>query len=445
MGDAGLSNRFDERFAHVVERLPLAGHRVVVAFSGGLDSTLLLHALDRYTPPLALTAIHFDHGLHGDSADWAAHCAAVAAALDIEFESRRLELGDVRGESLEAVAREARYDAFRQIVGPGDVVVTAHHADDQLETVLLRILRGAGVRGLTAIHEVGALGQGRLARPLLGFTRAEIEAEATRMGLGWLDDPSNADTRFDRNFLRARILPLLRERWPRAGLTATRTARLMAEAETVLGEVAEVDLAVAAEDERISIDRLAALSEPRLNNALRHFIRGRNLPVPNAVQLAELTKALGVRDDAEVVVSWPGAEARIYRRQLYLLAPKVTVPGEPGRVDVESAFAFPAGELKLVPSDGYGIPDRWARSGLDVAFRYGGERFQPQGSRHHKSLKQWFQEAGIVPWMRGAVPLLYHDHELVAVGDICLAADLPQEIEDGPFWRPEWSGHARLR
>jgi len=444
MGDAGTSNRFAERFVEVIERLALSRHRVVVAFSGGLDSTLLLHALDRYTPELALTAIHFDHGLHADSAEWAARCRAVAASLDIEYVDRKLELGDVQGESLEALAREARYAALERFVGPGDVVVTAHHADDQLETVMLRLLRGSGVRGLTAIHEVGPLGQGLLARPLLGFTRAELEAEAALLGLGWLEDPSNVDTRFDRNFLRVRVLPTLRERWPQAALTAGRLARLMAEAETVLGEVAEVDLTLATDGERVSIDRLAALSEPRLNNALRHLIRDRNLPVPNAVQLAELKKALGARDDAEVVVRWPGAEARIYRRQLYVLPPIDAARGANGRIDVGTAFSFPAGELRLVQSNEYGIPDQWARAGLDVAFRHGGERFRPEGSAHHKSLKQWFQEAGIVPWMRSAVPLLYHGEQLVAVGDICLAADLPRGTDDGPFWRPQWSDHAAL-
>jgi tRNA(Ile)-lysidine synthase len=428
----------------VIERLPGSLQRVVVAFSGGLDSTLLLHALHRHEPALPLSAIHFDHRLHRDSSDWAAHCAAVADSLDILLITESLELGSLTGESLEAVAREARYARLEALIGPGDVVVTAHHADDQLETVLMRLLRGSGVRGLTAIHAIGTLGQGLLARPLLTFTRAEILAEATRLGLDWLEDPSNGDTRFDRNFLRARILPALRERWPQAGQTAQRLARLMVEAETVLGEVATADCQAAVVDGRISVDRLAALSEPRVNNALRHFVRQQHLPVPNAAQLAELREALGARDDAEVIVCWPGAVARLYRRQLHLLAPTESGLNERGRIDTGSRFSFAEGELGLVQANDYGIPDRWARAGLDVQFRQGGERFRPRGSRHHKSLKQWFQEAGIVPWMRNAVPLLYHDDELVAVGDICLAADLPQGADDGPFWRPEWHGHADL-
>ena len=445
MRDSGTSSSFSDRFDAAVERLSIAGHSVVVAFSGGLDSTLLLHALNRSKSSASLKAIHIDHGLYADSADWSAHCALVAKSLDIELVTRKLELTQAPGQSLEAVAREARYAALADAIGLGDVVVTAHHADDQLETVLMRMLRGTGVRGLTAIHATMPFGDGVLARPLLDFTRAEIEAEATRLGLGWLEDPSNADTRFDRNFVRARILPALRERWPQAAVTASRLARQMAEAESVLGEVAAADLAPAAGLERISVDLLTALSEPRLNNVLRHAVREQHLPVPNAVQLAELRRALVAREDSEVVVRWPGAEARIYRRKLYLLLPAESEASKTGRIDTGSIFSLADGELCLVAAEAYGIPDRWARNGLDVAFRAGGERFRPQGSQHHKLLKQWFQEAGIVPWMRATVPLLYHGDELVAVADICLADNLPQGEGDGPFWRPVWSSRPQLQ
>ncbi|HUF71991.1 MAG TPA: tRNA lysidine(34) synthetase TilS [Gammaproteobacteria bacterium] len=445
MGDSDTSRAFTERFDAAVERLGLAGRRVLVAFSGGLDSTLLLHALDRSALPREIAAIHVDHGLHEDSAAWSTHCAGVAKTLGIGFVTRRLALAPSAGESVEAAAREARYAVLAEAVGPGEVVVTAHHADDQLETVLLRLMRGTGVRGLTAIRDSSPLGPGWLARPLLGFSRAEIEAEAERQGLGWLEDPSNADTRFDRNFLRAKVLPALRERWPKAGFAAARLARQMVEADTVLSEVAAGDLAAADELERIPVDLLESLSEPRRGNALRHAVRALGLPLPSATQLAELMRVLDARDDAEVVVGWPGAEARVFRRRLYLKTPGHAEPPQPGRIDKSCAFRFADGELRLVAADGYGIPDRWARGGLTVAFRRGGERFRPNGSRHHKTLKHWFQEAGIVPWMRPAVPLLYHERQLVAVGDLCLADDLPQSPADAPFWRPVWSGHSRLR
>ena len=445
MGDSATPGSFSKRFDAVVDRLSLANHRVVVAFSGGLDSTLLLHALHRSAAIESLAAIHVEHGLHEDSADWSAHCASVAKSLDIDFVTCKLDLKLESGQSLESIAREARYAALVDAIGPGDIVLTAHHADDQLETVLMRLLRGTGVRGLTAIHAVRPFGAGRLARPLLDFTRAEIAAEATRLSLEWLEDPSNADTRFDRNFIRARILPALQERWPQGGVTASRLARQMAEAESVLGEVAAADLAPAGGSERIPVDLLAALSEPRLNNALRHAVREQELPVPNAIQLAELRRALVAREDSEVVVCWPGAEARIYRHKLYLLSPAETGRSKTGRIDAGSAFALANGELHLVAAEAYGIPDRWARDGLEVAFRAGGERFRPEGSQHHKRLKNWFQEAGIVPWMRGSVPLLFHGDELVAVADICLADSLPQGPGDGPFWRPVWRSRPSLQ
>jgi tRNA(Ile)-lysidine synthase len=442
------SGGFEARFSAALTRLPQPGNagRWIVGFSGGLDSTLLLHALRRAETQRPIVAVHVDHGLHTDSAQWSAHCRSEAERLGVEFIAREVEISRAPRRSLEAEAREARYAALAGIAGAGDVVLTAHHADDQLETVLLRLLRGAGVRGLAAIHGSMPFGAGQLARPLLEFTRAEIEAEAKRLGLHWLEDPSNADTSFDRNFLREECLPKLRERWPGAGAAAGRLARQMAEAESVLGEVAADDLAAAPESDRIPSAVLIRLSEARQSNALRHAIRGLGLPVPNAAQLAELRRILSVRDDAEALVTWPGAEARVYRRHLYLMPPAATleVP-ERGRVDCEAAWVFALGDLHLEATGGYGIPDRWARDGLDVRFRAGGERFRPNGSRHRKSLKQWFQEAGIVPWMRGAVPLLYRGDRLVAVADIGIAGDLPQSPEDAPFWRPVWTGHPRLR
>ncbi len=163
------------------------------------------------------------------------------------------------------------------------------------------------------------------------------------------------------------------------------------------------------------------------------------------IQLTELARGLSARPDAETFVSWPGVEARFYRGHLYLSAPSAPPALAPGRLRPDEPLRFGAGELRLVATSHYGIPDRWARAGLEVGFRQGGERFRPHRSRHHKSLKQWFQESGVVPWMRGAVPLIYHGDRLVAVADICLADDLPQAPDDAPFWRPVWTDHPRLR
>jgi len=439
---------FTARFAAALTDLAIPeppGPRLLVAFSGGLDSTVLLHALIATRGAERVVAAHVDHGLHADSARWAEQCRRVATDAGAGFLSRRLELGpDARG-SLEAAAREARYRALADWAEPGDVVLTAHHADDQLETVLLRLMRGTGVRGLTAIHARAGFGDGTLIRPLLEFTRAEIRAEARRRGLAWLEDPSNVDRRFDRNYLRAECLPALLERWPSAGRMANRLAGQMAEAQELLTDLAQVDLAGVPDPACLPIERLEALDGAHRRNAIRFAIGALSLPLPSAAQLAEVEQALAARDDAVAIVRWPGAEARIYRRHLYLLAPQTAAATHLSHVDAVNAWRGGEEELSLVATEGYGIPDHWARDGLEVRFRHGGERFRPHRSAHHKTLKHWFQEAGIVPWMRERVPLLYRDDRLIAVGDICLADDLPQSPELAPFWRPVWTGHARLR
>ena len=442
------SDGFAARVGAALSRLGIderTSARLLVAFSGGVDSTVLLHLLRRLRPTAAIAAVHFDHGLHRDSAAWSRRCRAAAGALGVEFVERRLAIDPASGASVEALAREARYAALAALCGPGDIALTAHHADDQLETVLLRLLRGTGVRGLAAIRAVAACGRGRLVRPLLECTRAEIEAEARRLGIDWLEDPSNRDTRFDRNFLRQECLPRLRERWPSAALTASRLARQMAEAEGLLDELAAADLAACADPGRIPLTLLESLSDARRRNALRHALGRLALPLPGAAQLAELCRALAARRDAAVLVRWPGVEARIYRQSLYLLPPRLPARPVEARVDTAGACHVAEGELRLVPADGYGIPDRWAREGLRVALREGGERFRPRGHRRHKALKQWFQEQGIVPWMRARVPLIYVDDKLVAIADLELADELPQSDSDAPFWRPHWTGHSPLR
>jgi len=438
---------FERRFVDALARLPVATpvRRWLIAFSGGVDSTLLLHLLRQTQPATPIVAIHVDHGWHPDSSDWSAHCARVARELGVDYVGHAVRVAPDSAFGAEAAAREARYSVLAGMLEAGDTLLTAHHADDQLETVLLRLLRGTGVRGLTAIRRAMPCGPGWLARPLLDFTRAEIRDEALRRGLSWLEDPSNRDLRFDRNYLRGECLPPLLARWPHAGLLAGRLARQMAEAEAVLEDMAEKDLEAAPEPDRIPVASLTSLSRPRLDNALRHAVRRLGLPVPSAAQLAELRRGLAARADAETLVCWPGAEARCYRGHLYLLAAGAAAASGSGRVRVDQALHLSHGELSLVGTTGYGIPDRWARDGLEVSFRVGGERFRPYRSPQRKSLKHWFQEAGIVPWMRSAVPLLYRGEQLVAVGDLCLAADLPQAPDDAPFWRPSWSGHARLR
>lgn len=309
----------------------LPAHRVWVAFSGGLDSTVLLHLLAARpeASSLPLAAIHVDHGLHPDSAAWAEHCRQVCAALGVPLTVRRLTLRRRPGESLEALAREGRYAILRELAGPGDLVLTAQHQDDQAETLLLALLRGSGVKGLAAMPQVAPLGQARLLRPLLGHTRAQLLAWAQARGLRWLDDPSNADPAFDRNFLRARVMPLLTERWPACAASLSRSAAHCAAAQGLIeGQAAaELPRLIGSRPGTLSLSRLAALEPALLAAVLRYWIAGLGLPPPDSRHLGRIQdESLTARPDRQPLVTWPGAEARRYRDDLYVMAPLPAVP-----------------------------------------------------------------------------------------------------------------------
>jgi tRNA(Ile)-lysidine synthase len=426
---------------------PADGARVVVAFSGGVDSTVLLASLARLPLRVPLRAVHVDHGLHPDSALWSAHCAQAARELGVELLTVRVAVEHATGSGLEAAAREARYAGLAGLLSPGDVLLTAHHGDDQLETVLLRLVRGSGVRGLRAIRDRAPFAGGWLARPLLGFTRAELVEHARAWNLRWLEDPANSSLEHDRNFLRATVVPRLVERWPAAARSAQRLAEQMADAEQILEEVAARDAASVAEPSRVSRAVLEPLDPARQRNLLRHLLRRCGFELPSAHKIEELRIALlGTRRDAQPRVRWPGAEARVFRGHLYLMSvlPAASVRGFSARLDKRGRWTGPEGELAFEPlGTGPGLPESWLDDGLMLRFRGGGEAFKPLARAHHRSLKHWLQEAAIVPWMRTRIPLLYRHDDVVAVGDLWLA-DQTRAAGDEPRWRVLWSNHPPL-
>ena len=360
----------------------------------------------------------------------------------------RVDLGaGKRGGNIEARAREARYCALRELLVPGEALLTAHHADDQLETLLMRLLRGGGVAGLRGIVEVAPFGPGRILRPLLAISRQDIRAVATAWRLEWLEDPANRDPSFDRNYVRGELLGAIHARWPAASRAAVRTGRQMRDAEQILADMARQDLGGQVAVEPVSQAGLAALSPPRRRNLLRHLIDWQGLPTPNAAQLAELEGALQVvRLDARTTVRWPGAEARIYGGRLYLLEPlpPASASGAAGRLTRAGSWTGPEGRLELVPAvtEAPGLSTQQIEDGLDVRFRRGGERLAAPG-RRSRSLKHFLQESRVVPWMRDRVPLLYAGERLVAVGDLwCAGGD---DADIGPRWRVAWTRHPPLR
>ena len=403
----------------LVERLPpAAGYWV--AFSGGLDSTVLLHALAAGAPRLAgpLRAVHVDHGWSLQSPAWARHCQAVCDGLGVACVQRRVDAPPAPGESPEAAARKARYGVLRGLVGGGEAVVTAHHRDDQAETVLLQLLRGAGPRGLAAMAPEAVFGAGRLLRPLLGVPRAELRAYAAAAGLRWLDDPANADPDYDRSYLRQSVAPRLRRRWPGFEAVLARSADHCAEASALLDERAREDRAAARgrAPGSLAVSRLRGLSGPRRRNLLRFWLRTRGLPVPGTARLRELERLLAARADAEPRLAWPGAEVRRYRDDLHALVPLAPVPTGAWPWDLAGPFELPGlGRLVAGPAVGTGLSAAACRGGVEVRFRAGGERCRPAPGSPSRPLKKLFQEAGVAPWWRARWPLLFVAGRLAAV------------------------------
>jgi tRNA(Ile)-lysidine synthase len=424
--------------------------RYRVALSGGLDSSVLLHALaglrDRLEAPLA--AVHADHGLQDASASWAQHCAVECAALGIDLRSVRLQLRPRTGESTEALAREARYAAFAAQLDDGELLLTAQHQDDQAETVLLQLLRGAGVAGLAAMPELGELGRGRLGRPLLGFTREELQDYARQHSLDWVEDPSNASLDPDRNYLRHEVMPRLRARWPSAAATLSRSAAHCAAADQALRALGREDLALC----RLSAHRLASypllqLPPERRNHVLRAWSHALGLPLPSSHKLERvLDEVIPARPDAEPLVTWPGAELRRYRDALWLTPPlPAAAPHWSADWSGEDVLMLPAelGELS-VTAGGAGIdPVRWRNGRKRVAFRSEGLGCTPAGRQGRRPLKKLFQELDVPPWLRERVPLLFIDDELASVGDWCICAPFAVQQQGMVLrWqRPGWFDH----
>jgi tRNA(Ile)-lysidine synthase len=405
--------------------------RYVIALSGGLDSTVLAHALARTRRQHGrrLLAVHVDHRLHAESAAWARHCRELADSLAIDFMIEIANVDATGGRGLEAAARDARYSILARHVGHNDWLLSAHHRDDQAETLLLNLLRGSGPAGMAGIGSLNRLGAGWLARPMIDVSRVDLALYAESENLAWVEDPSNEDQRFDRNFLRHTVLPLLESRWPDAAARLARSAALAGEASALLEELACMDLErLGSRPARVEIGGLQSLPGPRQRNLLRFALRQAGLPLPGAARLDTIVEQLvTAREDAQPLVAWPGAEARRYRGVLYLLPDALSAPpgGElPLRGDEPLSLGPGMGTLALAKGAAVGLSPETVATGLTVRYREGGESIRAHGFGTTKKLKKLLQEHGIVPWMRDSIPLVFAGDELVAVADLWLAEEV---------------------
>jgi len=423
--------------AHVEKHAPSA---FWVAYSGGLDSTVLLYLAQQvadHFPGVALKAVHVHHGLLAEADSWVTHCQVFCDRLAIPLSVCHVDARPEKGQSPEAAARDARYTALRGLMASGDTVLLAHHQEDQAETVLLQLLRGAGPRGLSGMAEESVLGEGFKLRPLLGCSRAQLLAIAEQYALSWIEDPSNVSTDFDRNFLRQSLIPQLRQRWPGLSKSLSRSAALCGEADQLIELMAMQDLNTVLvsntenksvppfETTGLYIPALLTLPIERRHNVLRRWCRLKDLPLPALVHLQGIDNTvLAAREDAQPLLQWPGAEARRYQQRLFLARPLST----PQTLDQSWDLARPLNlgdgrYLVAQPASGRGLAREFVLSApLRVSFREGGEQIQPQGDSHTRTLHKLFQRAGVPPWERDRIPLLWQGKQLLAVVGYWLAA-----------------------
>jgi tRNA(Ile)-lysidine synthase len=436
------------------------GNHLVVALSGGVDSVVLLNLLVPLSVqiPFSLSAIHINHGISANASEWSTFCRNLCQSIAIPLKIANLKIRKKSGVSLEAAAREGRYREFRKL--EADYVVLAQHLDDQAETLLLQLLRGAGVKGLGAMPAVRNIGAGveeelpgdgpKLLRPMLHISRREIEEYAQEHTLQWITDESNVDASFDRNFLRHQVLPLLETRFPSYRSTLLRASHHMAEASILLDELAEADSAGSGASERLHVDELRKLSLPRARNLLRYTLAQRGAILPSTAKLDEMLRQfLSLRPDAKMHVVFGNTEIRSFRDEIYVgkAADKSSIKkiGKAGSEKTDANQAGSAagvgtwpqwhGEKQLAIGELGGIVrfvrrkstginlKRLTESPVTIRFRQGGERLRPDCNRPRRSLKNLLREATLPPWEREMLPLIFSGERLACVPGIGVECD----------------------
>ena len=434
-------------------RLLPAANAYIVSFSGGADSTALLHAMTTVRSQLEnpLSAVHVNHGLHDDADLWQSRCETFCRRLGVDLTCLPIEPGNKSGKGLEAEARHLRYKAIAELLNPGDSLLTAHHAGDQAETLLLNLMRGSGVDGLSGMPESRPLGKGFLQRPMLDFQSHALKNYLEKNKIDWTEDPSNQYLNHDRNFVRHEILPLLEKRWPEVGKRLLLTRKAMSGARHLLEDLADKKL------RKAQIHPLVIKLSPDLKDdielmklVLRRWIKQTGRHSIPAYRLETFCQQLlHAGTDNNVSISWDGCVLRFYRQHLWLQTGAEVLPcaltnWPTGTTRFE--LGRDTGYLQLTTKDAnVGL----SRTMLEKAITTGGrgvleERVIQQGG-HHENLKKLLQAAGIPPWLRDSIPLCTMDGELLAVGDWCLNDQFEawlQENDSRLSWHPQ---HPMLR
>lgn len=394
--------------------------KYVLAFSGGLDSTVLLYCMYRLRLPIQV--VHVNHHLQSECDYWEAHCNQICKLWEIDYCTRHIKVDKDSKGSIEENARKARYEELKHFVNESTCLVTAHHMNDLAETLLLQLLRGAGPAGLAAMGTKQKFSNGSHLRPLLDYTRSELQVFSNEHSLEWVDDPSNELLHYDRNYLRRKVLPIIFDRWPAALQTISRSSALQADAIKCLHELAELDLrdALMGDSKILDIASLQKLSDERLSNALRGWMRKHNMRTPSKRVIQHIINDI-VKNrelDTSPFQAWSDGEIRRYRNHIFLMRPLSRHDAtQVLNWKLDQSLYIESINKTLKKSDLKPIKKQLSDDvkELKVRFRTGGERLKPFGKKHHRSLKNLFQEANIPPWERDRIPLIYLNDKLIYV------------------------------
>lgn len=416
-----------------------------IAFSGGLDSHVLLHTLSLIKNEIKpeLVAVHVNHGLSRYAESWQKHCQSVCENHAIKFLTFTIDIAQKSNKGTEAFAREKRYEIFANLMMEHDLLLTAHHLNDQAETMLLQLIRGSGPDGLAGMPQSREFSNGFLVRPLLDYSREEIHEYALKESLHWVEDESNKSNQYDRNYLRNEIIPGLLTRWPGALKTIRRATRHQADARSLINEIAENDLETVCGDEwsKINLTEFSKLSLIRGKNVLRAWIKRNHMEIPNAQIIEKINdEVIHANSEKNPCIKWEGGEIRRYRRFLYVMRPlsihdvKTTIIW-----DLKKTLSLTSGYLKADLSKGHGIRREMISSdSVEIRYRQGGEKIRPSGRDHTHELKKLYQDEGVLPWLRDRIPLIYFENELIAVGDLWIEHKYSaSQSESG--WKIKWA------
>ncbi|OHU87467.1 MULTISPECIES: tRNA lysidine(34) synthetase TilS [Pseudoalteromonas] len=407
-----------KQFLSAVDALNPNRRPMSVALSGGVDSVVLLHLchmLRTEQPECMVEAIYIDHGLSADSPMWQQFCQRLCQSLHIEFKATSVLVEQKARHSLESQAREARYAALDKLAATGGVLVLGQHADDQLETFFLRLKRGSGLTGLAAMRPSILLESGRQCiRPLLNVSRQDIEAFAKTFAISHIEDHSNRDDRFDRNFLRNQVLPLLKSRFKGFVNSALRSIELLQQQQLLIEEITVQDLQLCQTAERtLDLVALAKLSQARQANVVRAWLQSHNLKMPAKVVLSQLLhQAFTSKQDAQLSISLGHAEIKRYRQHLYVVTPQIIPTSQ---IITHSRCVKIDDSNIITPHLGRGV--RLPKGDEQVSVQFGrmNERIRPLNKPGRNTVRHWLKEAGVPSWQRDHVPLIFYNEQLVQV------------------------------